>query len=402
VKLEAAQTRTVDPETRKAYNRHWGDWLGYITKLRDPLLAGDPYLRHLREDKTEQAARIALFGLECRAKAIAQSEKNPQDRVRKALSALRFHFTVASHDVSCFDTEILEKMRKGPKFTPQELRDEMNRRTVRATLLTCPEMILDMREELFVATDHTTRDGIDSQSTYCGCAIATDKGYRVCIYTLQDGEKADHCMRANSVQVVFVGGATMTVGLAMYAYMDRNPKWCGKSVTFNHASSKTGPQEPAAILSRGPHETQLVQDLITYWRRAGTLPQDELFTRYYREGQRVDRKVLRRKDVTAAFKRFAVRAGVPADRISSKSARLGANAHLRLAGVPAAERHENGRWAKDSKVPARHYDVPIQSSVEELPREVNARGVFAMMDMNNAASGLTAQHVRDLAARGSI
>jgi hypothetical protein len=381
---EALQA-TVASATVEGYVIFWSEWLVYLRSRLDPVLVNDPFLQHLKDTPKDQAARLVHF--------CAWSRGQPgytKERVCKALSALRFFFTASSYSPECFEAESLKKMRKGPKVEPNELRAALLLKLQTATLPAFPAMIRDMREELFATADVSTARGLDCQSIYCGCALGMDKGHRVGHFTLKDGKKADHCMRANTVVVTFRDGVVLTVGQELHEYLEINPDWQGVSIQFNQASSKTVGKD-GSIRCRSLPEAQLVNDLISFWHAARTQGNDEIFTRYH-GGYR---KVLRRSDVNQTLKQFANRAEMPGDRFSSKSLRLGANVSLKLAGVPAEERNENNGWAPGSTVPARHYDAPLESLVPTTERQSLARGVFATLRPDGSGE-LTVQRMGEL------
>jgi hypothetical protein len=390
---ETSQVKTVAEGTQEAYERDWLIWTSYLEQLEDLTLRRNPYLQHLAKDWSEQAARLAHFGIHCTTSKLGLS----RSRVQKILSAMRYKFETALHDSRCFGEPSIKRTRKGPTLSAQELREAAQKKEQTVKLPVFSKMIMDMRAEYVGKTDPATSDGIDKRSTYCGCAYGLDKGHRVGEYTLREGKRADHCIRASLVEITFAGGAVLTVGDPLREYLRANPQWEAESVWFNHPSSKAGKRENS-IFGRTELEKQFMHDLISFWRDAGTMPTDEIFTRYHQGS----RKVLTRREVNKAIKDFGVTSGgAPRTRFSSKSLRIGSNVQLRLAGVPAEERNENGGWAKGSTVPDRHYDVDIPCTTAPQARQTCSRGVFATIgDPNNTAAGFTKQHIATLLTRG--
>ena len=248
--------------------------------------------------------------------------------------------------------------------SPDEVREHHAQRIHRDKDPATGTILQHVRSLYWEGRGWDTKADMDARGSWLAVALGFDSGSRIGNVTRKDGKDgADHCIRTTDVAIelerypgdrlILKGSRLLKLEIASGSL---DPKKVVTRAWLTLISSKTSKTsknqlEPKLLERRTQAESQLLDDLIEWMMKSGTLDDDELLTRYHGEL----RRSTTRKDATTALKAGAESAGKDPQKYSSKSLRGGLATLARQTNMPDDELNTRGGWAIGSKVPRQFY-----------------------------------------------
>jgi hypothetical protein len=313
------------------------------------------------------------------------------DKIRKAVTALKFYFSLQCIDCDYLDSLVVNRAKKAGKRSTTEARELATARIATLKIPLSFDVIWSLRATHWENRTWTIAGNLDNRAIWLCAAVGFDSGPRISNLTLKDEKSAeDHCVRGSDVVFAVrdpLSGKTewLQAGSLVREFWTRPETKITDvlevSLTFNTTKTIGSGQSQVAdrkpIQRRSPAECTVLEDLWWWVVYSGVKQTDELFTRYATvvkgAGNRKheclnSRKVLTRGAFTVAIKDAGEVFKIPRLNVSTKGMRGGFATHCRAEGATDAQRNERGDWAKDSTVPERHY-----------VREMHRPGALAMV-----------------------
>lgn len=239
------------------------------------------------------------------------------------------------------------------------------------------DIILSVREKYW-ENQVWNDEGKDSRSIRLAVALAFDSGVRIGNITLKDGkDREDHCIRAKHVSFLVTapkGGQEYRIqggpDICLYLRQTKTEDIRIKEADLVYLTSKTSRmgnaklQAPKTLGRSSEEESNLLDDLLSWFQHNNLKGDDELLTRYGCNGSR---RVVKRKDVRQAIKDAVGAFDLPVERFSTRSLRSGFGTHAQANDMSKEEIHSRGGWAENSQVPDKHY-----------VKRMHNRGAFAL------------------------
>jgi len=306
------------------------------------------------------------------------------------MRGLAFCVEVEGYDVDFFHSPLVARALKACARNSKEARAYNEVKLERDKNPVSMSVLGKVREMYWANRQWTSRDDVNAKGSWLAIALGFDLGARIGNVTRADGPcQQDHSIRGIDVsfEVVNITGQTVEVkgGEALRyvitsGHLDYTTAVKGALLTL--VSSKTSRSVktqmiPKLIGRRSVAENQLLDDLLEWMMKSGTLDSDELLTRYH-EGHR---RTTTRKDANTALKAAAATLGLNPDKYSSKSLRGGLATAARAVKLPCDELALRGGWAIGSKTPEKFYTTLGK-------RGRGGMAIGAEADLINQASGV--------------
>jgi hypothetical protein len=361
---------SVTVGTANGYAGGFKKWTDYIDSLPQDV-CNSRFLEDVGDDG-QRAKRVVLFMADLYEKGFRD------EQISRAVTCVSFQFGVEGVPSDFFKQAIIARARKAGVRSTDEARELEESRTSKVKLPLCIEMVWSVRETLWVESDWSAQ-GMDLKAIWLVICLGFDSGPRIGNLTLKDGkDKEDHCVRAGHLAFTIVepvtglesgikGGPLVTEFLKRKDVQRSMVLWVDiVYVTHKTANKvKTTIKHPKKLARETEKESQVFDDLLSWFIYSGVQEKDELLTRVDPASGR--RKVVIRKDVNAVIKTTAQRFGLPAENFSCKSLRSGFGTHAKANGMSEVDMNERGGWAAGSTVLGRHY-----------ARDMHSKGAFAL------------------------
>jgi hypothetical protein len=351
--LSSFLDQSVQPSTRRAYDRHWALWKAFLAKHT---ALTDPFLRGVSE--AEKPAILTLFiykrfkeGLRCK-------------QATAPTAGVRLAFARALLPTDFFDHPSVTTARQACRRKPEELRarrDAGAEGTVK--LPVCGSILDNIREHLWCNKAWDAR-GLRDRMTYLACIWGFDQSARISEYTAPEGDATDHCVRIDDV-TFYVRTPTGTTGMtgsdmvsSLRGATEGDPEL--KRITECRVLAVTSKSKQVTkgkmVGRRSESESRFLDDLIIFLLRSGGIGNDNLFS--FRVGS-APQVSLTGFAVRREIKQACTRLGLPAKHFSSHSLRKGGVTQMRALGASEDDRRDRGNWAPGSQVMNDTYDYGV-------------------------------------------
>ena len=354
-------------KTQTGHLRSAGYWRTFV---RDQLGSDDVYLQD-EPDARIKADAFALFS------AHLFRERGLREKDHAAVRAgVRHFFEEALVDTAFMFMQNPRMAAEATRRSTAEARAHAEANSQRVKLPFPEEVETALRTTLYVDTQWGTWDGSLARTTYVALCWAESHGQRASNFTFPGPKEEDHCLRARDVtfrvQRILDDareerGPHETFPVHSLPVDLRPEEVVGfTSMVYTHKMGEVRTAQRAKQTNRAhsPEQSALVDLVLEYAQQARLQPDDPFFTVYRSRlpGDKVHRKLLRRKDITNAIKAACETVGLPPERFASSSLRKTNGTKSGLDDDPNAHTVAAFRagWSTDaggrSRTMAGHYD----------------------------------------------
>ena len=358
IRMKEFLKQSVTVGTEKGYASGIKKWKEYLNTLTSDFHPGE-YLEALEDDE-KKAKRVVLYMAHLYLNMGWRGEQ-----VRKAITCLTYHFEVAGLSSAFLRLAIVSRGKSAAGRSTEEARMKEEEKAAHSILPVCMDVVLSVRKKYWENQEWDNK-GKDSKAIWLAVALTFDSGARIGNLTLKDGkDREDHCIRAKHVSYLVTNPSDGTEyrimgGEQISKYLRRSDvsNCLVKEADLVYMTSKTSKsgaailQAPKTLGRNSDEESELLNDLLDWFRHNDVMADEELLTR---RGINGARRVVKRKDVRKAIKDAVGAFGLPEDRFSTRSLRSGFGTHAQANGMDACDLHIRGGWAVNSRVPEKHY-----------------------------------------------
>ena len=337
-KMTAFLEGSVSELTHDGYERSWELWVGFLWDWRG---TKDVALKGV-EAPIDKAKVVLLFVVYLYTDCDRREEE-----VTGVLSGVR-HFLVTVHkqDVGFLSLEIMRKAKAACKRSTEEVREHQDAQEANAIIPFCLEIVLSMRQRLWVDTDWGFEGSLQKAIWIC-IAIGTDQGCRPSNLVHKDGKKAkDHTLRNSRVTYLFDNGVEVTAGPAMKGVSPADVR--GAKVKLS--THKAGVDSSSGVRvgdGAGPDTVADMAAWTVHWADMDLCPEEGHYARLYRGTGKagLKGKTVTAKELRTAIKEGCAALGLPAEVFGSKSMRKTMATNSSLQGVDQEATNKRGRWS---------------------------------------------------------
>eukprot|EP01041_Mallomonas_annulata_P000534 gene534-1019_t len=198
------------------------------------------------------------------------SKKGCREQIKLKISQVRSGFSLAGEGVSFFDSDLVERGKRGGKMTTDEVREAQSRSAEVEKYPMNIDMILEHREAFWTPRVWDAK-ALDRKAVWLAMALCLDSGLRVGNATSAEKNQEDHCIRAHQVFFELQHGGKPSEwcpGGEEFRVTMFSQSWMVMSATFRYSSKKTsnicgnGVRDPKWLGRRSAEESDLLNDVI--------------------------------------------------------------------------------------------------------------------------------------------
>jgi hypothetical protein len=346
--------------------RAWPRWVGFQQRRGNTL---DPFLQQGHTNRAK-AALLMTYQL-----YLHESVEMRAAQISSEISALKSHWTSNFQDSSFFElcgAVTGRRMARSMADTREQQAEALAKAQQRQKWPVMREMVVALHEQVWTplaADPDRSAVQLTLMGSCLGCFLAYCFGPRVSSFAAGEGpdvrENENHAINCEDL-TFFVNcpqeGASAAGqadqpplsrtfrGTEVREQLESYPSSVVHRIQLDFISTKTAPVVGLNLYNTAGFEGMVLACCVFWVATASRVQnQDPLLTRYYRGSRRLTRQ----RDLTAAMKDGARRVGLPAERFSFKSNRIGLAS---VDGMSGASKDRVGGWAVGSRVRETSYD----------------------------------------------
>ena len=348
----------VEPKTRGDYLRHhrvFNNYRGTLPQECDPGAWFELCL-----DNRQRTQEMVLF-----IKYLYRDLGYRGQAVSSLIPGIVYCLDLAGEDSGFLKSTMVRRAVKACGRTPEESRASNILVSAREKEPVTGDIVREVRTLYWEGRGWETKADLDAKGSWLAVALGFDSGTRIGNVTRKDGKDgSDHCIRTVDVELEmrYPNGSTRKMRGSQSLKLEiagglADPLRAVERAWLTLLSSKTTKHLkaqqfiPKLLDRRTEDESQLLEDLVEWMWRSGTMDNDELLTRYVGS----HRRSTTRKDASTALKAGAMAIGLNPSNYSSKSLRNGLATVAHEADMPDDELNARGGWTRGSKVPKLFY-----------------------------------------------
>jgi hypothetical protein len=362
--IEALLSRGVTAGSGKIYKAEEGKW---VTFHKDRL-GGSTDFNLALYPHVEDKIRIWLLFVEY----LYEVKGQRVEQVFSTLAGVRSNLLSRQVNIDFLRDPRISRARNATRRSNEENRTYLETKAGHVILPAPWELLVSMRESLWVKTPWGKSEFLVKKASYLAFGIMMCLGLRVSNLSAPEKSGSNHGIKIRDVTLENTLGIRAKLGSGappVGDIVDTTVRVILTVVTTKTGATKVG-QEQKIIEKRSPEESQLVEDLVTWFRQVRMDADDYLFT----AGSPAKRK-LRAKDIRENVKFAAGELGLSPEFFSTSSGRKFFATQTDLACVPAAERNAVAGWAETSKIPEANYSRSrtLSNAFSSIPEPGNKR-----------------------------